>query len=224
MHRLMPRRPGLLGATLTAATLVAVTACGAPEQTEAAPADNVAAPASDAPVTPPAESAADPSESDPATSGLSDSAEQIEPAPGATPNVPKVPKAFRFAGTTIGGEEFEGADLAGRPTVLWFWAPWCSKCVNQIDQVRALTRAYADTEVAFVGVGSLDAASAMQGFADDVGAPAMTQLSDPEGLVWRHFGTTAQSTFLVIDGDGSRIDSGYMSEADLNAAIKSGLA
>ena len=162
-----------------------------------------------------------------ASGEAADTADGIEPAPGATPEAPGAPgapPAFQFAGTTIDGEEFEGADLAGRPVVLWFWAPWCSTCRNQIDQVRALTQAYGDTDVAFVGVGGLDDASRMKAFADDVDAPAMTQLSDPEGIVWRHFGTTAQSTFLVIDGDGSRIDSGFMSEADLNAAIKTSLS
>jgi hypothetical protein len=30
-----------------------------------------------------------------------------------------------FAGTTVEGKPFSGASLAGKPTVLWFWAPWC---------------------------------------------------------------------------------------------------
>ena len=35
-----------------------------------------------------------------------------------------VPKNLDFSGTTVSGDEFQGASLAGRPTLLWFWAPW----------------------------------------------------------------------------------------------------
>lgn len=29
-----------------------------------------------------------------------------------------------FSAETVGGEQFDGADLAGEPVALWFWAPW----------------------------------------------------------------------------------------------------
>lgn len=40
-------------------------------------------------------------------------------APVAVP-----PDALAFRGSTVDGAAFDGAELAGRPVVLWFWAPF----------------------------------------------------------------------------------------------------
>jgi hypothetical protein len=40
---------------------------------------------------------------------------------GLTPTVPDV---LRFSAPLVGGGEIELATLAGRPVLLWFWAPW----------------------------------------------------------------------------------------------------
>ena len=29
-----------------------------------------------------------------------------------------------FSATTVGGGEIRGADYAGSPLIVWFWAPW----------------------------------------------------------------------------------------------------
>jgi hypothetical protein len=34
-----------------------------------------------------------------------------------------VPEALQFTAPLVGGGEFTGADVAGKPTVFWFWAP-----------------------------------------------------------------------------------------------------
>ncbi len=64
------------------------------------------------------------------------------PAAGAATGDP-----LSFSGETIDGEAFEGASLAGRPAVLWFWAPWCPTCRGQIPQVTALASDYLLTEL-----------------------------------------------------------------------------
>lgn len=50
----------------------------------------------------------------PAADGTSD------PAGGAA----TVPAALQFAAPLVGGGEIELGELAGRPVLLWFWAPW----------------------------------------------------------------------------------------------------
>jgi hypothetical protein len=35
-----------------------------------------------------------------------------------------VPDALRFTAPLVGGGDIEMAALAGRPVLLWFWAPW----------------------------------------------------------------------------------------------------
>lgn len=35
-----------------------------------------------------------------------------------------VPEALQFSAPLVGGGEIELGELAGRPVLLWFWAPW----------------------------------------------------------------------------------------------------
>lgn len=136
-----------------------------------------------------------------------------EPAAGGDP--------LSFSGETIDGEAFDGASLAGRPAVLWFWAPWCPTCRGQIPAVAAMAEEYGD-EVGFVGVGSLDDDQAIEGFAADAEADGLTQLSDPDGAVWRHFGITEQSVYVVLDADGEIVSEGYLDNDEL-ADVVAGL-
>jgi thiol-disulfide isomerase/thioredoxin len=125
----------------------------------------------------------------------------------------KVPATLQFTATKVDGGDFDGAILAGKPVLLWFWAPWCPVCRGQIDQVQRIAR---DNEgkVNVVGVGSLDGAKAISGFAAD--APGMTHLSDESGAVWRHFEVVQQSSFVLLDAKGAKVYSvGYGGSDDL---------
>jgi hypothetical protein len=35
---------------------------------------------------------------------------------------------------------------------------------------------------------------------------------DPQGALWRHFGVTAQSTYVVLDADGEVVADGYLDD------------
>lgn len=129
----------------------------------------------------------------------------------------QVPAVLDFAATTVTGESFEGASLAGRPTLLWFWAPWCPTCRGQIPQVEGLAADY-DGKLNVVGVGSLDSAEAIAGFADDV--DGVTQLEDAEGELWKRFGVVEQSSFVLLDADGAlAFEAGYGGSGDLDAEV-----
>jgi thiol-disulfide isomerase/thioredoxin len=121
-----------------------------------------------------------------------------------------------FTGTTPDGSTFEGSSLAGKPAVLWFWAPWCPTCRAQIGNVSALAERY-DGRVAVVGVGGLDTAEAIEDLAARI--PRVTHLVDDRGQVWQHFRVTAQSTYTVIDADGELIAEGYLDNAELNDLV-----
>jgi hypothetical protein len=43
-------------------------------------------------------------------------------SPASTPA--NVPEALGFTAPLVGGGEIELTTLAGRPVLLWFWAPW----------------------------------------------------------------------------------------------------
>lgn len=138
-------------------------------------------------------------------------------APGDT--AVAVPEILDFASVTVAGEAFDGASVAGRPTVFWFWAPWCATCRAQISGVGDLAGQFGD-DVAVVGVGALDDSEAIEEFAGTVSSD-VTLLSDPEGAVWRHFGVTAQSTYLVLDAAGEPQASGFLDGDDLVSTVSS---
>ncbi len=124
-----------------------------------------------------------------------------------------VPAVLDFTADTVDGAAFDGTSLAGKPAVLWFWAPWCPTCRGQIEGVSELSDKYGD-KISFVGVGSLDEAPAIQDFAADVPAD-MAHLLDPDGAVWRHFGVIEQSTYVVLDADSKVVSEGYLEDGEL---------
>ncbi len=128
-----------------------------------------------------------------------------------------VPEALRFRARTLDGEPFEGAALAGRPVVLWFWAPWCPTCRAQAPGVSKLADQFGD-DLSFVGVGGLDDAAAMDDFAGAVDG-AVTLLADEEGAVWRRFGVAEQSTYVVLDARGDTVASGYLDDDELASVV-----
>lgn len=131
----------------------------------------------------------------------------------AVPSRPSVPATLAFSSRTVDGEVFDGATLAGKPVLLWFWAPWCPTCRSQIDQVQSVARDY-DEKMGVIGVGSLDDADAIKAFAAD--APGLTHLSDENGAVFRHFEVVQQSSFVLLDAAGEKVWSvGYGGSGDL---------
>ena len=136
------------------------------------------------------------------------------PSTSATAPEAPVPASLRFTGTTTTGQEFDGADLRGRPVLLWFWAPWCPTCRSQLPEVNELAATY-QGKLQVVAVGSLDSADAISGFADDID-PATVRLSDTQGSIWKHFRVTEQSSYVVLDAEGTEaFRSGYGGSADL---------
>lgn len=151
--------------------------------------------------------------SDAADAGTADPGRTRAPADEAA----QVPETLAFEATTVDGEPFDGASLAGRPALLWFWAPWCPTCRSQIPQVEDLAATY-DGELAVVGVGSLDSADAIAEFADDVSG--VVHLEDSEGALFRKFEIAEQSSFVLLDADGSiAFETGYGGSDDLDQQV-----
>ncbi len=106
----------------------------------------------------------------------------------------------------------------GRPTLLWFWAPWCPTCRSQISQVESLASTY-DGELHVIGVGSLDSAEAIAEFAGDV--DGVTHLEDIDGELFRRFGIAEQSSFVLLDAEGQvAFETGYGGSDDLDQQVE----
>ncbi|PRZ07021.1 thiol-disulfide isomerase/thioredoxin [Isoptericola sp. CG 20/1183] len=199
----MTRRP--LPAALALATALALSGCAADDPAPAAGTATADEMTSDT------EDMADEDMSEQDTMADEDMSEQDTMADEA------VPAVYDFAATTLDGEEFDGASLAGSPAVLWFWAPWCPTCIMQIPAVTGLAEEYGD-DVAVVGVGGLDDASAISEMAEE-NIDGITHLVDDAGEVWQHFGMTQQSTFVVLDADGEIVAEGVLTEPELESAV-----
>ncbi|ANZ35957.1 hypothetical protein BBK82_07545 [Lentzea guizhouensis] len=81
---------------------------------------------------------------------------------------------MRFTARTLDGAEISGAALAGKPVVLWFWAPWCPKCQREAPGMSKEL----GSSVTFVGVAALDQVPAMQGFVDRYDLKSSQHIAD----------------------------------------------
>lgn len=114
------------------------------------------------------------------------------------------PESLRFSGTTVEGKPFEGAKLAGKPTVLWFWAPWCGTCKGQAAQTAKLADEYKG-EVNVVGVAGLDKTGPMKEFISSSKVGNFPHVADEPGAIWKKFEVTRQSTYVMLDEEGRTV-------------------
>jgi len=115
--------------------------------------------------------------------------------------VASVVPAALIGATAIDGEPFDAAALAGRPTVAWFWAPWCVVCRAEAPDVAEIAERYAGL-VNFVGVAGLSELSAMREFVADTGTDGIIHLDDSSGEIWASYEIYSQPAFAFIADDG----------------------
>lgn len=54
--------------------------------------------------------------------------------------------------TTLQGEEFDLAEIAGRPVLIYFFAPWCPYCSVSADNIVRLRRIRGEEQLAIVAI------------------------------------------------------------------------
>jgi thiol-disulfide isomerase/thioredoxin len=144
-----------------------------------------------------------------ADTGVGESATGAAPTTSGAPTAVSVPATLGFTGTTVDGKPFDAARLAGRPVVLWFWAPWCGTCAGQAASVAEARARYEGT-VSVVGVAGLGDLKAMQRFVADLDVAAVPHVNDQAGAIWRKFGITQQSVYVFLDAGGSVVHKGWL--------------
>ncbi|WP_165975603.1 TlpA family protein disulfide reductase [Actinomadura rubrisoli] len=130
------------------------------------------------------------------------------------------PALLRFQADKLDGGAFDGASLAGKPVVFWFWAPWCPKCQAEGPAVAKAARKYGD-RVAFVGVAGLDKnKELMNRFVTRTGTSGIVQLDDRTGALYKHFRITSQSSYLFVKpGGGTHSAVGPLDEGKLSSLV-----
>lgn len=125
-----------------------------------------------------------------------------------------------FTGTTIDGAPFNGATLAGRPAVLWFWTPWCPFCNQEAPSVSQV--AAANPQVTFVGIAARADAGAMRDFVGKYHL-GFTNLDDADGSLWARFNVPWQPAYLFVAADGTSSfvnnPTSAMSETELSGRV-----
>jgi thiol-disulfide isomerase/thioredoxin len=125
-----------------------------------------------------------------------------------------------FAGRTIDGTPFDAATLAGRPALLWFWAPWCATCAGQAAAVSNVQETYGD-RLGVLGIAGMGDNAAMREFVADLDVAGVRNLDDGAGELWKRFGITEQSTFVLVDRAGAVVSTGYLDHQELTSRVAS---
>ncbi len=107
-----------------------------------------------------------------------------------------------FTAKTVDGKSFSSKVLANKkPTVIWFWAPWCAICKNESAYIVAAAEKYKG-KVNFLGVGALGSGEEMADFVTHTGTSIFTNLNDESGKIWNRFGVIIQPTLIFVDAKG----------------------
>ncbi|HCT76280.1 MAG TPA: redoxin [Micromonosporaceae bacterium] len=139
-----------------------------------------------------------------------------QPTPGPTATVSET---LRFSATTVDGKSFEGASLAGKPAVLWFWASWCPKCRGDAANVRDLQQQLTG-KVNVVGVAGLGSGGdGMRKFVADYQLSGFPQLADDSGAVWKRFEVPSQHYAVVLDSTGKVVHRGPLNLTQLKQLV-----
>jgi thiol-disulfide isomerase/thioredoxin len=140
----------------------------------------------------------------------------------AAPPTPATAAAgvLSFTGRTLDGAAFDAATLAGRPALLWFWAPWCATCAAQAGSVTDLQADYGD-RLGILGVAGMGSNADMHEFVTDLDVGGIRNLDDAAGGLWRKFGITEQSTYVLVDRAGKVVTSGYLDDLQLTTEVES---
>jgi thiol-disulfide isomerase/thioredoxin len=125
-----------------------------------------------------------------------------------------------FTGKTLDGAAFDAATLAGQPAILWFWAPWCATCASEAQSINDLKDEYGD-RLAILGIAGLGDNKAMHQFVSDLEVTKVPNLDDQQGVLWKRFGITEQSTYVLVDKAGRILDKAYLDDLQLTTKVKS---
>ncbi|MCE7012158.1 redoxin domain-containing protein [Kibdelosporangium philippinense] len=137
------------------------------------------------------------------------------PPAAKTPAQPK----FQFTAKTLDDKDFDGATLAGKPAVIWFWTPWCPRCQGEAPHMGALAKQY-EGKITFLGVGAQDQVPAMKKFVAENEVSGFTHLADVNGTVWTRFGITQQPAYAFAYADGTiELVKQQLSEIGLNERV-----
>lgn len=121
-----------------------------------------------------------------------------------------------LATRSLDGAAFAWADVAGRPSVLYFWATWCPICRATRGNVEALADDYPVITVALQS----GTEQGLRAFVEREHF-ALPVYPDPDGAIAARYGLRGVPAIFVIDSRGTirYAMTGYASELGLRARL-----
>lgn len=139
------------------------------------------------------------------------------PAPLAAPAIGAA--APDFSAKAKDGSTITKADIAGKPTLIVFFASWCPHCQAEAPKLKALAEANPDLKLVFLGVGYNDTQKDIYDFQTKFSLPVPTY--DDGGKAASVYGITSYPTLVAVNKGGiiSDRDTGEVSQDRLNALV-----
>jgi len=106
---------------------------------------------------------------------------------------------------------------AGKPTLLWFWAPHCTFCRAEAPDLLAFAKAHG-SQVQILGLGAQDDLNQAVDFLADTSTQNLEMVWDKTGKSWLHFKVTNQPTVIVLDAKG-KVTKTWFRHFDANAIL-----
>jgi len=128
-------------------------------------------------------------------------------------------QAPAFELVTLDGDRLNTEQLRGKPTIVFFWAPWCGVCEADAHNISALDQAVGD-EANIVSVAlSYESLDSVREFVDDHGVTGPVLLG--ERATARDYRIDSFPTIYILDREGRVASSivGYTTELGLRARL-----
>lgn len=103
-----------------------------------------------------------------------------------------------FSALSLDGKAVTLQDLAGKPTVLVFWASWCGPCRAEIPHVNEVTEAYGET-VNVMGINLGEDPTTAKSVAGSMKYPS---LLDPQSSIGASYRVSSIPLVVILDGEG----------------------
>jgi len=126
-----------------------------------------------------------------------------------------------LAGTTLDGQPFDLAGLAGKPVLINFWGPSCVPCRDEFPLMKAKLAEHAADGLTIVGVLTDDPVEQARSFVSQYGATWPTVV-DPGKALKATYRVAGRPQTYFVDRNGvlRSIQIGQMQDADFERQYK----
>ncbi len=123
-------------------------------------------------------------------------------APDAQVGVRQGRVARDFTATGPDGSTVRLSDLRGKPAIINFWATWCSSCLAEMSDLKAIQGEAGADAFSVVAVNSGEDSASAREFLDELDAPSFRVAMDPTLVVSDSYGVYGLSHTVFVDRDG----------------------